>query len=210
MALLVAAVITGTGSLAAQACLGRPALGSNSMGNVGGGASFFDGGKGFGAHAAYGGPLYGLAAFDYYDFDDTTLSVKTVSAGVGYQVSARDGSISVCPGVNGSYGFGLEVVGIDVTALAIAPGLAVGVTTEVSPTVRVAPFAQAAFVHTRVTGDAGPFGEYSEDESSGLLRLGLGLIFNERFSVVPSVSIPLGLEDGDTMMNIAFSVALAR
>lgn len=203
--LALAAVVVSTGNLAAQTCLGRPTLGTNTMGNVGAGASFFDGGKGFGGQATIGGPLFGLAAFDHYDYDNTPLSLKTVTGGVGYEVLSGGGNVSACPTLTGAYGFGLEYIDVDITVLEIAPALSVGLLTELSSLVSVASYGQAAFVYTRTTGDGGAEGESSESGASGLFRLGLSVILRDAFSVSPSVLMPTA---GDTTMNVSFSVTL--
>jgi hypothetical protein len=194
----------------AQACVGRPPLAGNSQGNFGLGASFLDNAKGFGANATFGGPLFGVASFDYFDIDNSTLSLKAISGGAGYEMSVGDGSVSVCPGLSITYAFGLEVLGVDVTALEIAPGVAAGLTTEVSPTISVTPFAQASFVYSRVMVDAGPLGEEDENETAGLLVLGASLGFNNRLSVGPRVAIPIAEDGGDTAFGVFLSVAVGR
>jgi hypothetical protein len=214
LTLVLAALALQSGNVAAQICLGRPALGANSVANFGAGASFFDGGEAYGARVGFGGQLFGLAAFDYYDPDATDLSLKSLGAGVGYDVTSGE-SVSVCPGVVATYAFGLEILGVDFTALEIAPGVAVGLVSELSPTVSVAPFGQVAFVYTRATVDAGPLGEQTEDETAGLLGLGISLIFNDRFSVGPSVLMPIARDEDDqggddTLVSVFFSVALGR
>jgi hypothetical protein len=214
LTLILTAIVSSAGALSAQVCLGRPALGASRMANVGGGVSFFDGGRAYGARAAFGGPLFGLAAFDYYDPDEVELSVKSLSVGLGYQLPNVGGSVSVCPGVVATYAFGLEILGVDFTAIEVAPGIAVGLQSEVSPTIRVAPFGQVAFVYTRGEADAGPLGEFSEDDTAGLLLLGLSLILSDRFSLGPSVLMPLARDEGeqgdDTLVSVFFSVALPR
>jgi hypothetical protein len=175
------------------------------MGNVGAGASFFDAGKGFGGQATIGGPLFGLAAFNYYDFDNTPVSYKTVSGGVGYEVLRGGGNVSACPTLTGAYGFGLEDLGVDITVWEVSPALAVGLLTELSSLVSVASYGQAAFVYSQVRSDAGDLGDSSESDTSGLFRLGLSLIIRDAFSVSPSVLLPTV---GDSTMNVSFSVTL--
>jgi hypothetical protein len=194
-------------ALSAQICRGFPALAGNTTGHLGVGATFFDEGKGFGAQATFGGPLFVQGFFNYFDFDNTTLSLKTVGAGVGYEAAAST-QVSVCPGVVVSYGFGLEVVGIDVTTLQVAPGIAFGLTSDISPTVSVTPFAEAALAYVRLMADAGPFGDASEDDWAGLLDLGLGVGFNDRLTLRPSVTIPISEEDGNTLFNVQAAIAL--
>ena len=190
---------------AAQVCIGNPAMGDNSAGNVGLGAVFFDGGKGYVGSGTFGSEFFWSGSLGYIDFDDTTLSLKTISGTAAYEVIAGTSSnISVCPNFGIGYGFGLEVLGIDVTSLTFSPGVAVGIEVEVSPTVSIAPFAQLSLVHVRLRADAGP----TETDTSGALDLGVGAIFNERFSVAPVVLIPISSDGGDTSFGVSLSVAV--
>jgi hypothetical protein len=52
-------------ALSAQVCRGVPALGTNSVGSVRVGSSFFDGGKSYGVDATYGRQIFGSAGFSY-------------------------------------------------------------------------------------------------------------------------------------------------
>lgn len=192
----------------AQVCVGNPALGSNSRGNVGLGVSFFDGGKGYNAGGVFGGRVFGAANFSYVDFDDTDLSFKEISGSVAYEASPSGSELSICPALGAGYGFGLEVAGIDVTSVTITPAVSMGLGAVVSPTVTVAPFAQAGLVYTRVTADAGPFGDTTETDTSGALVLGVGFIFNSRLSLGPAVYIPVAADGGDTEFSLSLVVAV--
>jgi hypothetical protein len=183
-------------------------LAGNSSGNVGMSASFFDGGKGYGAGFTVGRSAYAFGGFSYLDFDDTTLSLKTVSGGLGYETSPSTSNVTVCPSVGVGYGFGLEILGVDLTLLTITPALSAGMMSEISPTLSVVPFAQAAFVYARASADAGPLGDASDSDTSGLIVLGIGLLFNARIGVGPSVSIPVAEEGGDTVFRVGIAIAV--
>ena len=142
-------------ALTAQLCIGSPSVAPTNVGNVGVGASFFDGGKGYSVGATFGGPLYVGGSFSY--FDDTDLSLKEVGGDVGYEI-APGPTVRVCPSIGVTRGFGLEVFGIDFTTLTLAPAFAVGIETEVSPTITVVPFGQGRVLFQRVSADAGPLG----------------------------------------------------
>ena len=185
-------------SLAGQVCLGSPAMGENSAGNVGLGASFFDGGKRYSVNATFGGKLFGSGGFGYTDFDNTTLSFKVLGGILGYEiVSGGSSNISLCPSLGIGYGFGLEVGTPHVTpvtnspgtvpgTVTISPGVAVGVEVEISPSVVIAPFAQISLIHT-LWSEPVTLG----DSADGGLDLGLGVIFSGRFSVGSAVFIPI-------------------
>jgi hypothetical protein len=195
--------------LSAQICTGGPALIGNPGVNVGAGASFFDGGKQYGVGATVGSTLFAGAAFSYADFDDTDLSLKSISGGLGYELRpASPAGLSVCPAVGVGYGFGLEILGVDVSVTTIAPSLAAGISVEMSPNLSLVPFARGTVLFQRGNVDAGPLGEESDWGTDGELSLGAGFLFNERVSIGPSVSIPIARDDGDTIFGIGFTVAL--
>ena len=193
--------------LAAQLCSGGPALAPTNVGNVGVGASFFEGGKGYHVSAVVGGPFFAGGGFSYSDFDDTDLSFKLVSGSVGYEISPAS-SVWFCPTAAVGYGFGLEIFGVDFTSLAFVPGLAFGVETEVSPTITVIPYGEGWVEFQRVTFDAGPLGEESESETVGTVILGLTIMFNDVLGIGPSVGIPVATEDGDTAFVVSARVAI--
>ena len=204
---------------AAQVCVGQPALTPTNMGSVGMGASFFDEGRTIGLEAAVGSSLFGFGSFHYTDFDGSNLSLTTVGAGLGYDIEEAEG-VSICPLLGLSYGFGLEMpdvigselVQVDHKYVRVSPGLGIGLATELSPTFTVAPFARASFVYTRLTRDAGDFGDSTEDETSGALSLGLGMILNDRLSLVPTIFVPVGNRGvgQDTSFGISISVGLGN
>ena len=193
-------------ALTAQLCVGSPALAPTNVGNVGVGASFFDGGNGYSVGATFGGPLYGTGGFTFLDFDDTDLSLKGLGGEVGYAVSPAP-SVGFCPSVGVTYGFGLEILGIDFTTLTFAPAVAVGIEAEVSPTITVVPFGQGRVLFQRVNVDAGPLGEESASETNGSLILGLTFIFNGVLGIGPAVRIPVATEGGDTTLGVFANIA---
>jgi hypothetical protein len=140
-----------------------------------------------------------------------------VGAGVGYDIEEAEG-VSICPLVGLSYGFGLEMpdivgdelVQVDHKYVRVSPGLAIGLATELSSNFTVAPFARGHLVYTRVTRDAGDFGDTTTDETSGALSLGVGLVLNDRLSFVPTLFVPVGNRGvgQDTAFGITLAVGL--
>lgn len=193
-------------TVSGQICSGGPGLGSGT-GNVGGGAAFFDGGKQYSGGVTIGSEVFGSGSFSFTDFDDSSLSLKRLSGGIGYELRPPDSQVSFCPSFGLGYGFGLEILGVDITSLSVVPAVSVGLETAISPTVSIIPFAQVALIWQRVSADAGPLGDESETETDGALGLGAALMFNQVFSIGPAVSIPIGTEDGDTSFGIGLAVA---
>lgn len=195
--------------VAAQTCLGNPSLGVTS-GNVGVGASFFDGGKGFSLNGTVGRRLFATGSFTHYDYDDTDLSLKTLAGGVGLELAAQESDVRICPSAYIQYGTGLEIFGVDVTTVTFAPAVSFGVESQVSPTVAVVPSATVAVLFQRTKADGGPLGEETESQTDGALGLSLSFIFNDTFSVAPSVTIPVAAENGNTSFGIGASIGFRR
>jgi hypothetical protein len=205
--LVAAALAITQAEAASQVCLGRPLLASNNFANVGAGTTDHESGRTYGVEASFGGPIFALASFDYFDFDNSGLSMKALSGGVGYDLSISEPALSVCPIAQVRYEFGLDGLTVDLTALEISPGLAVGYLADLSSTVSVGPYAQGALVHARFNAEA-PALDETETETYGLMVLGLSGVFNDAFSVGPSVTMPMGTDNGDTLLRLSFAVAL--
>lgn len=194
---------------AAQICSGQPTLQGARSVNVSSGASFFDGGKTYGANFTVGSEWLVGGGFGYTDFDDTTLSQKTISGVAGWEY--EDGSgFAACPNLGASYGFGLELSGVDLTSWTISPGVSLGYEAMVSQTLSVVPTGSGSLVYQDLTADAGIGGEASDSETYGMIGLGLGLIVNDLFGFGPSVSFPLGLDGGDTRFGLSATVGIGN
>jgi hypothetical protein len=205
--LVAAALAIVHAEAASQVCLGRPLLGANNFANVGAGTTGHESGRTYGVEASFGGPIFALASFDYFDFENSGLSMKAVSGGVGYELATSEPTLSICPVAQVRYEFGLEELAVDLTALELSPGLAIGYLADLSPRVSVGPFAQGAFVYARYNAELGTI-DGSDSDTYGLMILGLSGVFNDLFSVGPSVTMPLGTDDGDTLLRLSFAVAL--
>jgi hypothetical protein len=195
--------------LSAQVCVGNPSLATVSA-NLSASAGFFDGGKEWGAGVTAGSELFFSGSFSYADFDDTTLSLKGLGASVGYGFPSES-EVAVCLGATGSYGFGLEIFGVDITTLRVGPAVSVGVEAEDSPTVSFLPFGQFAWFYERVTADGGTSGTVTETGDSGALAFGGTLLFNDTLGIGPLVVVPLGVEGGgDTVFGVYITVGVGR
>jgi hypothetical protein len=204
----VFAVLLIASPAAGQLCEATVPLGVGSPANLHAGASFFDGGKTYVGGVTFGSQVYGGASLGYTDFDDTDLSLKAIGGKVGMDVSSDNDALSVCPRFSAGYEFGLEIAGVDITAWSVAPGVAIGVRSDVSPSVAVMPAGMASLIHTQAKADAGIGGEYDDSETYGLLSAGLGFLFNDRLSFTPAVSVPVGLDGGDATFGVSMGIAL--
>ncbi len=196
-------------ALSAQVCRGVPALGTNSVGSVRVGSSFFDGGKSYGVAATYGRQIFGSAGFSYVKSDGTDFTENVLEGMIAYEATLENSTVSVCPGFGIAYSFGLEIVGMDIVGVTAGPSLAVGLEVDLSSSIALVPFTETTVRFSRFTrDDPGPLGQEIIADLSARLLLGLSFIFRDRISLGPSVSLPITTNEGDTAFLVGLSVAL--
>jgi hypothetical protein len=191
---------------AAQTCGGMPAFSSGHM-QVAGGGQFADGSSSFGGTFGYGTPksFYGKAGIGSTSYDGLDGSSFDFNAGGGYQVPLHTKQTAeLCPIASLSLGSGPNDVlgsGVDLSTRTFAFGATAGVVLGTNPQLRFLPNASFQFANTRATADDGTTSA-SDSQSYGLLTLGTGFVFNSRFSLNPSISLPIGLDGGDTSFGL--------
>lgn len=207
-ALLLGSLLTAE-PLIGQVCGGSPTLQGDRSVNVGLGADFFDGGKSFSGGVTVGSQWLVAANFGFTDFDETTVSQKSLSGGFGWEYQGESG-LAVCPQAQVRYGFGMELGGADLTSWILGPGISLGFETDLSDAISVIPTGSAFVVYEDLTADLGVGGEFSESETYGVLSLGLGFVVNDRFSFGPSVGMPVGRDGGDTSFGLSTTVGMGN
>jgi hypothetical protein len=191
---------------AAQACSGMPSFSSGPM-QITAGGSFADGTSSFGGTFGYGRPagLYGKAALGTTSYDGLDGSSLDFGVGGGYQIPLQSSrKAELCPIASLSFGSGPNDVlgsGVDMSTRNIAFGAALGAQVGNSPQMQILPNASFQFANTRLEID-----DVAGSESYGLLTLGTGFVFNSRFSVNPSISIPVGLDGYDTSFGLSGAI----
>lgn len=192
---------------AAQTCVGMPAFTKSQSMQLSGGAQFADGANSFGGTFGYGAPkgLFGKAGIGTTSYDGPGGSSFDLNLGGGYQVPLQTKrTAELCPIANVSLGWGPNNVagsGIDMSSRTFAFGAATGVILGRNPKLRFVPNASLQFANTRLSVDNGTT-SVSGSESYGLLTLGTGFLFNSRFSLNPSINIPMGLDGGNTTFGV--------
>ena len=81
-------------------------------------------------------------------------------------------------------------------------GAAIGAQLGNNPQLQIVPNASFQFANTRLSVDDGTTSA-SGSESYGLLTLSTGFVFNSRFSLNPSINIPVGLDGSSTSFGLA-------
>ena len=195
---------------AAQACAGMPSFASGPM-QITTGGSFADGASSFGGTFGYGQPngLYGKAGIGTTSYDAFDGSSLDFGVGGGYQIPLHTSRrAELCPIASLSFGSGPNDVigsGVDMSTRNFAFGAAVGALVGHSTQMQILPNASFQLANTRLKIDDGTTSS-AGSESYGLLTLGSGFVFNSRFSVNPSISIPMGLDGSDASFGLAGAI----
>lgn len=198
----------------AQTCTGMPSFSAGQM-QVTAGGSFADGASSFGGTFGYGVPqsFYGKAALGTTSYDGFDGSSLDFGVGGGYQIPLHSRrTAEVCPVASLSLGSGPDDVlgsGVDMSSRTVAFGAALGAHVGNNPQLQIVPNGSFQFANTRVAMDDGT-DSVSGSESYGLLTLGTGFVFNSRYSLNPSISIPMGLEGSDASFALAGAIHFGR
>ena len=199
---------------AAQTCVGMPSFASGHM-QLAGGGTFADGTSSFGGTFGYGTPkgLYGKAGIGSTSYDGLDGSSFDLSLGGGYQIPLQASRVAqLCPVANLSIGSGPNDIlgaGVDMSSRTFAFGAAVGALVGQSSKVNILPNASFQFANTRISMDDGTTSA-AGSESYALLTLGTGFVFNSRFSINPSINIPVGLDGGNTSFGLMGAMNFGR
>ena len=199
---------------AAQTCVGMPSFSSGQM-QIAGGGTFADGTSGFGGTFGYGAPkgLYGKAGVGTTSYDALDGSSFDLNVGGGYQIPLQTSRMAeLCPVASLSIGSGPNNVlgsGVDMSSRTFAFGASVGALVGRSTRMQILPNASFQFANTRAKVDDGT-NSAAASESYGLLTLGTGFVFSSRFSVNPSISVPMGLDGSSTSFGLSGAINFGR
>ena len=198
----------------AQTCTGMPSFSAGQMQATAGG-TFADGTSSFGGTFGYGVPksFYGKAALGTTSYDGIDGSSLDFGVSGGYQIALKSSRpVEVCPVASLSIGSGPNDVlgtGTDMSSRTFSMGAAVGAQLGNNPQLQIVPNASFQFANTRLSLDDGN-ASVSGSESYGLLTLGTGFVFNSRYSLNPSVSLPMGYDGSDASFTIAGAIHFGR
>ena len=183
---------------------------------IAGGGTFADGSSGFGGTFGYGAPkgLYGKAGIGTTSYDGFDGSSFDLNVGGGYQIPLQASrTAELCPVASLSIGSGPNDVARQRRGH-VEPDLRLrrrrsAPSSGQSPQMQIVPNASFQFANTRATIDDGTTSA-SGSESYGLLTLGTGFVFNSRFSLNPSISIPVGLDGSSTSFGLVGAMNFGR
>jgi len=205
-----------------QTCLGLPSFGRAPM-HVSVGLTTGDDVTTVGGGLSWGTPagLFGGVNLGLVDIDNVDESAFVIGGGIGYQMSAASTrrtdnvrELQFCPVATLQYQMGPEFEffdeTIDLSALSLSGGVALGVPVEASATFQLIPTGTIALAYTKVTADLGTFGSGSDTETYGVITLGVGFLMNGTVSIKPYVDIPVGLEGADARLGILVAFGIGR
>jgi hypothetical protein len=203
-----------TTKAAAQTCVGMPSFSSGQM-QVSGGGTFADGANSFGGAFGYGAPkgFYGKAGLGTTSYDALNGSSFDFNVGGGYQIPLQSSRMAeVCPVASLSLGSGpndVQGTGVDMSSRTFAFGASIGALVGRSSRMQILPNASFQFANTRAKVDDGTTSA-TGSESYGLLTLGTGFVFNSRFSVNPSINVPVGLSGSSASFGLSGAINFGR
>jgi hypothetical protein len=116
----------------------------------------------------------------------------------------------ICPVIGGFIGMGpndIEGSGVDASIRGVAVGLSAGYRINSSTDIAIVPTAGVGFEYSSFKLTDG-IDSTSDSDSYGMLSLGVGLILGRQFTALPSVSIPIGLDDSDPILSLTFALSL--
>ena len=205
--------LLGSGTSVAQACLGLPSFAQGRM-LVAAGGSFAEGSNSYLGTVGYGAPesLFGTAGFATTEYDGVDASSSSLNLGGGYQVPLAAGKAELCPLASLSLGWGpnnLLGPGVDISNRTLAAGATIGLRVGSGSRVQFVPNATLLLANTRLKLDDGT-DSVTDSDSYGALTLGTGFVFASRYSLSPTVTIPVGLGGSDPSFGLTAAIHFGR
>jgi len=194
--------------LHAQRCLGFPGFGGQPL-RVDGRLATGDRHTDLAADLAFGqaAGAFGGVGIGVADYDNSNRSALLVSGEIGTQVplgtpTRTSAGAQLCPVASLQYRAGPNTDAVDRSGLDLRGGVSLGTSLPMAQSTRFAPYGTVSFAYRRATVDAGRE-RLTSDDVGGVIDLGAGFIFTNRFTVRPSVSIPVGFDDTDARFGLA-------
>lgn len=192
----------------AQTALGLPSFDEGPF-IVTAGLGFGEDATSFGGGFVGGtGEIWGGIGVSYSSFDDIDTSAFGVNGTVGTSL-ALDTRARVWLSPVAGVGFltGPDIGEIDVDVFGLRGGARLGIVATTGGPVTIVPTFGFDIAYDRVSADLAGVAN-SEGETFAIARIGAGFLISERFSIVPTVSMPLGRDDSDVIFNIGVGINL--
>jgi len=194
----------------AQTCAGAPAITSARPVNMGAHVGFNSDVTNFGASLsagsdrAFAGVGLSRSMYDIEGLDDVSSTNLSVVGGLQF-APASNAKLAFCPVLEFQKEFGLNDIGgsgIDASSWAFGGGGSLGFIAHDSGKLKVIPTAGVRVYRSNTKFEFDGDSE-SESDTIGVFNIGIGFLMNDRFSVIPAVQIPFGVEDGKASFGVA-------
>lgn len=184
-------------------------------------ASIADGGKLYGAQFAYGhkAGAFGAASIAKVEIDGAPENETMFGVEAGFSAPlGQDRKTELCPVLSLDFESGPDVdatgVGqFETSGRTLALGASIGSPMRSTPTSDIIPFASALYTNATVTLKGSALGQsFNVSVTDDFLDLtaGAGFIMNKVFTIQPSLSYPIGMEDdGSGDSRLVFNILLS-
>jgi hypothetical protein len=193
----------------AQNCLGLPTFASpfrlTGSAQFGDGYSFYGAGIGAGKQNGLFGSIGGGTV--KYENPDGSSGIFFLEGGFELKSSSK---LRACPVAGVSYEKLPDEDDISASVRSGTVGLALGVPVSAGQGLDVVPNGSVRFLYSSLKVDDARVGSATDNQSSGLVDLGLALVLNDWFSIQPTVQIPFGVEGAETTWGIFAAFSFGR
>jgi len=207
LALCAAAAVLVPRAAFTQVCLAQPSLIAGKATVLVNG-TFADGSDSFTGTARFAGSqLFGDVSAGVSSYDEFDGSSFLLGGALGGQIAPTAGSsLRLCPIANVQFGFGPNDIGgsgVDMSQQAFGAGVGIGGIAMRSQSFQLIPAGgvQLAWARAKLNGEGVSI---SDSETYGIISGGLGFALPNTLTITPSLSIPVGLENGDTSFGLTF------
>ena len=206
----VAALTTSVSTVAtAQTCLGQMDLtvtkaSLSALAQFSDNVNTYGGRVGVNNKTAFGGLSAGSVSYD----GSNDVRATTFGGDVGLEFHPfTEKRVHVCPVLSLDYQNGPNSGAVKNSLLSAGVGAALGASFPMTPTVSFVPFARAGLLSVRFKSD---LLNDSNTETGGLLGFGASFRFNDIFAVTPSLSVPVGFDNSNTIFSLGATLGLRR
>jgi hypothetical protein len=198
-------------SARAQICTGGVSFGTAPI-QVGADGVFSSNTHSLVPEASFGNEQYfGRVGANFSSFSGIDNGAKGIfgAAGAELKVDAAN-PISVCPMVSVGKAWGPSPApDLNLSSYVVQVGGRVGFVAAKTGQATIVPTIGLSFNYLNTTSSSsGLFQGFTSGTSFGNLQFGAGFIFNDRFSLIPSVVVPFHYDQGETAFSIYFATRL--
>jgi hypothetical protein len=182
----------------AQTCLGLPSFAEGPY-QASLGLAFTEGAQTFGGGAAIGSDdIFGGASLAFTNFSETDSNATSFGfeGGATFVLNERE-RIEACPVGSVIVTGGPDVADVDITGIGLRAGGRIGVVAVESGSWEVVPTFGFDIAYDRISGELGAVKTTISRETYAIVRAGVGFVLNKRIGLLPTLSVPLGLDDSD-------------